>query len=1035
MKVLQKIKVFVCCLLIASLLPIAAWEPVFAENGRNADAGVVVTNNDAFLKALREKKSPITVQGIVTVANGAEASGRMRPIMIPAGTVIRGGNAESILCTRAPLQIEGDGVTIEDLTIQFESSNALGSVVHREIYLAGHSLTLDHVATYLEGNGGSFGDLGGTEKELLPTVYAGGYPGTSVGANASLTVRNTARDSLKESSIFQGIYMGHEAGIHGDVPYKGTASLTLTPDVIVRDGIYTNLNASAEVQILGNGTWRDMNLYGNGSTTLLVRQSTLENARAESVGSLVLDDSAWMISKTCVFYNVTLKNNACLDFNQVPEAFLMGDFCGADSQSGESLGTLVSDSSGFINIDGDVGGQTVLKAGNKNLASTFLNGRSYIYAGRNDSESADFLLNEADMQNGWTLTYADGAWTVSNSSSGEQVEIGSIEITSSPSAVDISAIIDTDGSIPNEDAFCTIVWRDLNGEIIPDEYVQSDEAVFYDWGYVVGIKTDYWESNDPAVLTKEDWGNAIWFYPSEDFSGKYYFVAGEGASEGDYTFLFLSQFYEKDPVTVADVKALKDTVKAELRVTLFDSSQAGVTPPEAHTHTYEGTLTEEATCSKTGKKTFVCTHEGCGESYTAEIAKTAHTKEEDPAVAPTCTAEGKTAGSHCSVCGTVIKAQRTVPKTAHTEVSDPAVAPTCGTDGKTQGSHCEVCNTVIVEQEVVKKTGKHTEVTDPAVEATCTTEGKTAGSHCSVCNTVITEQQTTQKLPHDYEEEMLKEATCSETGEKKLTCKVCGDIRTEEIPMAAHTPVEDPAVEATCTAEGKTAGSHCSVCNTIIQEQKTIPSIPHTDQTQVVRALVNTNGFSRTKCTVCGHVSNESVIYSPKTLELDVERYVYNGKEAMPKVTVKDSAGKTLDAKYYTVSYQDNKKVGMAKVIVSFQDIYQGTMSETFTIVPGPTKILKLSARPKGFSVKWKKQKKEISGYLIQYSTNRKFSKKASKTVIVKKKTAASASVKKLKAKKKYFVRICTYKSVKINGKTEKICSEWSKIKTVTSKS
>ncbi len=340
-----------------------------------------------------------------------------------------------------------------------------------------------------------------------------------------------------------------------------------------------------------------------------------------------------------------------------------------------------------------------------------------------------------------------------------------------------------------------------------------------------------------------------------------------------------------------------------------------------------------------------------------------------------------------------------------------------------------------MEQEVVKKTGKHTEVTDPAVEATCTAEGKTAGSHCSVCNTVITEQQTTQKLPHDYEEEMLKEASCSETGEKKLTCKVCGDIRTEEIPMAAHTPVEDPAVEATCTAEGKTAGSHCSVCNTIIQEQKTIPSIPHTDQTQVVRALVNTNGFSRTKCTVCGHVSNESVIYSPKTLELDVERYVYNGKEAMPKVTVKDSAGKTLDAKYYTVSYQDNKKVGMAKVIVSFQDIYQGTMSETFTIVPGSAKILKLSARPKGFSVKWKKQKKEISGYLIQYSTNRKFSKKASKTVTVKKKTAASASVKKLKAKKKYFVRICTYKSVKINGKTEKICSEWSKIKTVTSKS
>lgn len=1114
MKLLQKIKVFVCCLLIASLLPLAAWEPVFAENGRNTDAGVVVTNNDGFLKALREKKSPVIIQGIVTVANGAEASGRMRPIMIPAGTVIRGGNAESILCTRAPLQIEGDGVTIEDLTIQFESSNALGSVVHREIYLAGHSLTLDHVATYLEGNGGSFGDLGGTEKELLPTVYAGGYPGTSVSENASLTVRNTARDSLKESSIFQGIYMGHEAGIHGDVPYKGTASLTLTPDVIVRDGIYTNLNASAEVQVLGNGTWRDMNLYGNGSTTLLVRQSTLENARAESVGSLVLDDNAWMISKTCVFYNVTLKNNACLDFNQVPEAFLMGDFCGADSQSGENPGTLVSDSSGFVNIDGDVGGQTVLKAGNKNLASTFLNGRSYIYAGRNDSESADFLLNEADTQNGWALAYTDGAWTVSNSSSGEQVEIGSIEITSSPSAVDISAIIDTDGSIPNEDAFCTIVWRDLNGEIIPDAYVQSEDAFFYDWGYVVGIKTDYWESNDPAVLTKEDWGNAIWFYPSEDFSGKYYFGAGEGASEGDYTFLFLSQSYEGDPVTVADVKALKDTVKAELRVTLFDSSQAGVTPPEAHTHIYEGTVTEEATCSKAGKKTFVCTYEGCGESYTAETAKTEHTKEEDPAVAPTCTKEGKTAGSHCSVCGAVIKAQRTVPKTAHTEVSDPAVAPTCGADGKTQGSHCEVCDMVIVEQEVIEKTGKHTEVTDPAVEATCTAEGKTAGSHCSVCNTVITEQQATPKLSHEDEAEVIKEATCSETGEKKLTCKVCGDIRTEEIPMAAHTPVEDPAIEATCATEGKTAGSHCGVCNAVITEQQTIPALlhdyeeevikeatcsvtgekkltckvcgeihteeipiaahtpvedpavaatciregktagshcgvceiiieeqkilskaAHDYKTQITKATLQTDGYSKTTCEKCGQTSEEHIFYRPASVNLSSEKYVYNGKEQKPSVTVTDSRGQMVDSKYYTVSYQNNKNTGMATAEISFLDKYEGVLTKKFSIVPKQAVIAKISAKSRGFLVKWKKQGSQAAGYVISYSTNKKFSKKTTKNITIKKKNTTSKTIQKLKAKKKYYVRIRAYQLVKQDGKTIRLDSAWSKVKTVKAKS
>ena len=43
-------------------------------------------------------------------------------------------------------------------------------------------------------------------------------------------------------------------------------------------------------------------------------------------------------------------------------------------------------------------------------------------------------------------------------------------------------------------------------------------------------------------------------------------------------------------------------------------------------------------------------------------------------------------------------------------------------------------------------------------------------------------------------------------------------------------------------------------------------------------------------------------------------------------------------------------------------------------------------------------------------------------------------TVKKLKAKKKYYVRVRTYKTVKINGKSIRIYSGWSKAKTVTTK-
>lgn len=1072
MRILQKIKVGLCCLLIAALLPVGAWEPVFAESGRALDAGVIVTNNNEFLAALANKKSPVIIRGVVTVSGGAEASGRMLPIRIPQGTVIRGENSESALCSRAPIQLEGDGVMIQDIMLQFVSSNALGSVVHREIYLAGHSLTLDHVGTYREGMGGSFGDLGGTEKELLPTVYAGGYSNTSVGANASLTVRNTERE-LEKSSIFQGIFMGHEAGRHGDVPYKGTARLELTPDVIVRDGIYTNLNASATVKITGSGTLNGLNLYGNGSTTLLAQQSILENAFTENIGTVILDENARLVSKTCVFYNITLKNNACLDFNHVPEAFILGDFQGADSQKSENPGILVLDSGGAANIEGDVAGQTILKAANKDLASIFNNNHAYIFADQTRKEEAAFLLSDLDVENGWALDYADGAWVVAKGNLEEAVEIGSIEISASPSAVDIRSILDKgDGTIPDEEAFCQIIWRDLNGEVIPDTYVGSDEALFYDWGYVIGIKTDCWESDDPSVLEKEDWGNSIWFQPSGDFSGKYYFCSNENAFTGDYTFLFCSRPYEEDLVTAADVKALKDTVKAECRVTLFDSSQAGETPPTAHMHTYESKVTEEATCEKAGKKIFTCTYDGCGESYIAVVEKTAHMKVEDLAVMPTCTSEGKTAGSHCGVCGAVIKAQRTIPKTAHTEVTDPAVAATCIMDGKTAGSHCGVCNTVITAQEIVPKTGNHVEETDPAVDATCTSEGKTEGSHCSVCNTVIKAQEAVPMLSHDYEEEIIKEATCSEAGEKKLTCQICGDSHTEEILAIAHTPVTDPAVDATCTSEGKTEGIHCSVCNAVIKAQETISmlshdyeeeivkkatcsgagekrltcqicgdsytetiaAIAHDYKTQTIKATVSADGRIEEKCSQCQNLRSSKTIPHPMTAELSYDTCSYSEKAAAPAVTVRDSSGRVMDADTYTVSYKDNKKVGIAKAEISFRGVYEGTLIKTFTILPKAVRLSGLTPKRSGILVKWKKQAKETSGYLIQYSENRKFKGKTTKTVTVSKAKTVSKTVSKLKSNKKYFVRIRAFKTVKINGKKTRLCSEWSKAKAVKTK-
>ena len=86
------------------------------------------------------------------------------------------------------------------------------------------------------------------------------------------------------------------------------------------------------------------------------------------------------------------------------------------------------------------------------------------------------------------------------------------------------------------------------------------------------------------------------------------------------------------------------------------------------------------------------------------------------------------------------------------------------------------------------------------------------------------------------------------------------------------------------------------------------------------------------------------------------------------------------------------------------------------------TSITSLSAKDNGFTVKWKKKTK-ITGYQIQYSTSSKFSMKNTKTVKIKKAKTVSKKITKLKAAKKYYVRIRTYKGKKY--------SKWSKVKSI----
>ena len=236
--------------------------------------------------------------------------------------------------------------------------------------------------------------------------------------------------------------------------------------------------------------------------------------------------------------------------------------------------------------------------------------------------------------------------------------------------------------------------------------------------------------------------------------------------------------------------------------------------------------------------------------------------------------------------------------------------------------------------------------------------------------------------------------------------------------------MKDAEIAPTCTSAGRTEGSHCLVCGTVITATKTIPAKGHTfTLTVTVKATTKKDGSIKRTCGVCG-TTEKTTIYRPSQISLAKKSFTYNGKEQKPSVVLWDRNGNQIGTANYTVAYGNNRNVGKAKITVTLSGNY----------APDKTQITRLTRKSKGFQVKWKKQTNQTSGYEIQYSDNSKFSKNRTKTVGISKRSANSKDVKQLKAKKKYYVRVRTYKKVKINGKSTKIYSGWSKVKTVVTK-
>ena len=290
----------------------------------------------------------------------------------------------------------------------------------------------------------------------------------------------------------------------------------------------------------------------------------------------------------------------------------------------------------------------------------------------------------------------------------------------------------------------------------------------------------------------------------------------------------------------------------------------------------------------------------------------------------------------------------------------------------------------------------HTSVKLDAVLPTCTTDGKTEGEKCSVCGEILAAQKN--------------------------------------IKATGHKPVTTKAVAATCTKNGKTEEIKCSVCGVVIKAASVIKPTGHKYSTTTTKATLAKDGSTVTKCKVCQAVKSRTAIPKVSSISLSKTAFTYNGKAQRPSVVVKDRTGKILkNGTDYTVKYSSGcKNVGQYSVTITFKGKYTGTKTLTFKIVPKGTSISKLTAGKKQFTAKWSAQTAQTTGYELQYSTSSSMS--GAKTVTVGKNKTTSAKVKKLKGKKKYYVRVRTYKIVKINGKSVKLYSSWSKVKSVKTK-
>lgn len=243
--------------------------------------------------------------------------------------------------------------------------------------------------------------------------------------------------------------------------------------------------------------------------------------------------------------------------------------------------------------------------------------------------------------------------------------------------------------------------------------------------------------------------------------------------------------------------------------------------------------------------------------------------------------------------------------------------------------------------------------------------------------------------------------TCEKEGYTKgTTCSICGTVFSglETLPKLEHDYVlYSEQQEPTCTENGHTAIYRCKNGCGDSYGGDVIPSLGG--------HIYSTDIYGYRRCSRCG--------------ELDYEYYATH-----PLPTPDNPNHNTTTKPSTTPNNNTNTPTKPSQTPTSAVT----TTASSKVTKPKKTKLKSVKGSKKALTVAWGKAS-GVNGYQIQIATDKKF-KKNKKTITIKKQKTTKTTIKKLKAKKKYYVRIRTYKTVK--GK--KVYSSWSSVKSVKTK-